>query len=147
MIQAELVRACKAKFDEQLSRVYTRAVYQEYKKQYNNSTTFVIEPNPDPRVKNGWLVKHENGEGSFCWAQHEFKVVADKEAGEYSCECKQWEHIGMMLLMLCPHTLVNCKLGVCEVANFIEHKRKCTFLTAHTFFCKKKCRAVLHAHH
>ncbi|XP_039816252.1 protein FAR1-RELATED SEQUENCE 5 isoform X8 [Panicum virgatum] len=96
--QAELVRACKAKFDEQLSRLYTRAVYQEYKKQYNNSTTFVTEPNPDPRVKNGWLVKHENGEGSFCWAQHEFKVVADKEAGEYSCECKQWEHIGLFCM-------------------------------------------------
>ena len=52
VVQAEVVRACKAKFDEQLRRVYTRAVYQEYKKQYNNSTTFVIEPDPDPRVKN-----------------------------------------------------------------------------------------------
>ena len=65
VIQAELVRACKAKFAEQLSREYTRAVYQEYKKQYNNSTTFVTEPNPDPRVKNGWLVKHENGGREF----------------------------------------------------------------------------------
>jgi hypothetical protein len=46
VMQAEVVRACKAKFDEQLSRVYTRAVYQEYKKQYNNSATFLIEPNP-----------------------------------------------------------------------------------------------------
>ena len=121
------MRACKAKFDEQLSRLYTRAVYQEYKKQYNNSTTFVTEPNPDPRVKNGWLMKHENGEGSFCWAQHEFKVVADKEAGEYSCECKQWEHTGMMLLMLCPHTLDKCKLGVCALSNFIEHKENAPF--------------------
>ena len=48
--------------------MYTRAVYQEYKKQYNNSTTFVIEPNPDPRVKNGWLLKHENGEGRGVFA-------------------------------------------------------------------------------
>jgi hypothetical protein len=32
LMQAEVVRACKAKFDEQLCRVYTRAVYQEYKK-------------------------------------------------------------------------------------------------------------------
>ena len=77
-----MVQACKAKFDEQLSRVYTRAVYQEYKKQYNNSTAFVIEPDPDLRVKNGWLVKHENGEGTFRWAQHAFRVVADKDAGD-----------------------------------------------------------------
>ncbi|CAN6338260.1 unnamed protein product [Urochloa humidicola] len=96
--QAEVVRACKAKFDEQLSRVYTRAVYQEYKKEYNNSTAFVIRPNPDPAVKNGWLIKHESGEGSFCWAQHEFKVIADKEAGEYSCECKQWDHTGLFCM-------------------------------------------------
>ncbi|CAN6333553.1 unnamed protein product [Urochloa humidicola] len=62
--QAEVVRACKAKFDEQLSRVYTRAVYKEYKKEYNNSIAFVIRP--DPIIKNGWLVKHETGGGSFC---------------------------------------------------------------------------------
>lgn len=65
-MQAEVVRASKAKFDEQLCRVYTRPVYQEYKKQYNNSTAFVIRP--DPQMTNGWLVKHEQGGGSFCWA-------------------------------------------------------------------------------
>jgi len=94
-MQAEVVRVCKAKFDEQLCRVYTRPVYQEYKKQYNNSTSFVIRPDPDPQMSNGWLVKHEQGGGSFCWAQHEFRVVADKDNGEYRCECKQWEHTGM----------------------------------------------------
>ncbi|RLN28130.1 uncharacterized protein C2845_PM05G22190 [Panicum miliaceum] len=49
-------------------------------------------------MKNGWLVRHENGEGSFCWARHEFKVVADKEAGEYRCECRQWEHTGLFCM-------------------------------------------------
>ncbi|CAN6355746.1 unnamed protein product [Urochloa humidicola] len=92
--QADVPRASKAKFDEQLSRVYTRAVYKEYKTQFLNSTTFVIEPNPDPTVHNGYLVKHETGAGSFCLAKHEFKVIADKESGEYSCECKQWDHTG-----------------------------------------------------
>ena len=52
VMQAKVVRACKAKFNEQLSRVYTKAVYQKYKKQYNNSSAFVIEPDPDSRVKN-----------------------------------------------------------------------------------------------
>ncbi|CAO2208238.1 unnamed protein product [Urochloa humidicola] len=99
--QAEVARASKAKFDEQLSKDYTRAVYKEYKKQYNNSTTFIIEPDPDPNVKNGYLVRHESGEGNFCWAQHAFKVVADKEAGKYTCECKQWEHAGMF----CVHVI------------------------------------------
>jgi hypothetical protein len=35
-MQAEVVRACKEKFDEQLCRVYTRDVYPEYK---NNTIT------------------------------------------------------------------------------------------------------------
>lgn len=89
-----MVRASKAKFDEQLCRVYTRAVYQEYKKQYNYSTAFLIAPNPDPMVRNGCLVKHEQGGGNFCWARHAFKVVADVQSGQYRCECKQWEHTG-----------------------------------------------------
>jgi hypothetical protein len=55
-VQAEVVRACKSRFDEQLSRMYTRAVYNEYKREYANSTTFVIEPDPD--VECGYLVKH-----------------------------------------------------------------------------------------
>jgi hypothetical protein len=63
-----VVRACKAKFDEQLCRVYTRAVYQEYKQEYNNNTVFIIKPDPNPEVRNGWLVKHEQGGGIFCWA-------------------------------------------------------------------------------
>jgi hypothetical protein len=93
-MQTEVVRACKSQFDEQLSRVYTRAVYNEYKREYINSTTFVIEP--DPGVECGYLVKHEKGDGTFCWAQHAFKVVADKAVGVYKCKCMQWEHTGEM---------------------------------------------------
>ena len=101
-VQVEVIRACKSRFDKQLSRVYTRDVYQEYKREYANSTAFLIEPNPDPEVRNGYLVRHEKGAGSFCWAQHAFKVVADKEAGVYECECKQWEHTGKLVATLIP---------------------------------------------
>jgi hypothetical protein len=76
-VQAEVVRACKSLFDEQLSRMYTRVVYNEYKREYANNTTFVIEPDPD--VQCGYLVKHEKGTEVFCWAQHVFKVLANKK--------------------------------------------------------------------
>jgi hypothetical protein len=98
-VQAEVVRACKSRFDEQLSRMYTRTVYNEYKREYANSTSFVIEPDPD--VECGYLVKHEKGTGVFCWAQHTFKVLADKKEGIYKCECKQWEHTGLF----CMHVI------------------------------------------
>ena len=90
--QAAVKRACKAKFDEQLSRVYTRAVYNEYKREYDNSTAFLIENDPDK--ENGYLIRHQTWDGNFCWARHAFKVVANMDAGEYTCECKQWEHTG-----------------------------------------------------
>jgi hypothetical protein len=69
-VQAEVVRACELRFDEHLSRVYTRAMYNEYKREYANNTSFVIEH--DPGVESGYLVKHEKGTGAFCWAQHAF---------------------------------------------------------------------------
>ncbi|RCV10615.1 hypothetical protein SETIT_2G124500v2 [Setaria italica] len=76
---AEVIQACKSRFDEQLSRVYMRVVYQEYKKQYGNNTTFVIEPNLDLEVRNGYLVTHEKGTGSFCWVRHVFRGRASGE--------------------------------------------------------------------
>jgi hypothetical protein len=126
-MQTEVVRACKSRFDEQLSRVYTRAVYNEYKREYINNTAFVIEP--DPGVECGYLVKHEKGDGTFCWAQHAFKVVADKAAGVYKCECMQWEHTGEM----------NCNLITLKKLNIDVP----AYLHAN---CNKKCRSVLHAH-
>ena len=47
-----------------------RVVYQEYKREYANSTAFLIEPNPDPEVRNGYLVRHEKGAGSFWRNMH-----------------------------------------------------------------------------
>jgi hypothetical protein len=73
-VQAEVVRACKSRFDEQLNRMYTRAVYNEYKREYANNTSFVMEPDPD--VECYYLVKHAKRTGAFCWAQHAFKVHA-----------------------------------------------------------------------
>jgi hypothetical protein len=124
-VQTEVVRACKSRFDEQLSRVYTRAVYNEYKREYINSTASVIEP--DPGVECGYLVKHEKGDGTFCWAQHTFKVVADKAAGVYKCECMQWEHTCEM----------NCNLVTLK--NY-------TLMFLHIYVQIEKCRSVLHAH-
>jgi hypothetical protein len=125
-VQTEVVRACKSRFDEQLSRVYTRAVYNEYKREYINITTFVIEP--DLGVECSYLVKHEKGDGTFCWAQHTFKVVADKAASVYKCECMQWEHTGEM----------NCNLVTLK--NY-------TLMFLHIYVqIAKKCRSVLHAH-
>jgi hypothetical protein len=43
-------------------------------------------------VRNGYLVRHQRGGGSFCWSNHAFRIHADIENGEFRCECRQWEH-------------------------------------------------------
>ncbi|KAM0870452.1 hypothetical protein ACQ4PT_039998 [Festuca glaucescens] len=45
----------------------------------------------------------ENREGpTFSWSQHEFKVVCNEEEEKYTCECRGWEHTGL----LCPHLII-----------------------------------------
>jgi hypothetical protein len=49
---------------------------------------------PNLGVPNGFLVKHQQGGGGFCWSNHSFHIHADVVEGEYQCECRQWEHNG-----------------------------------------------------
>ncbi|PNT63880.1 hypothetical protein BRADI_4g21994v3, partial [Brachypodium distachyon] len=84
--------------ERQLSRIYTRAVFKKYQEAYVAGTSF--------RIKNDgpckFLVYYGREGPTFSWSQHEYKVVCDEEKEEYSCECKQWEHTGL----LCPHLII-----------------------------------------
>ncbi|KAI4984356.1 hypothetical protein ZWY2020_057707 [Hordeum vulgare] len=84
--------------EHQLSRVYTRAVFRKYKEAYVYGTSFLTK-----KVGTGrFLVPYGRDRPTFSWSQHEFKVVFDEENEEYKCECKQWEHTGL----LCPHLII-----------------------------------------
>jgi hypothetical protein len=45
-----------------------------------------------PGWRSGILTCANNPWHPFWWAHHAFKVIADKAAGVYKCECMQWEH-------------------------------------------------------
>jgi hypothetical protein len=49
----------RALFDNQLTRMYMRKVYLEYRYTYDKSTTFRIDVNPD--VPHGYLMRHQHG--------------------------------------------------------------------------------------
>jgi hypothetical protein len=89
---AQIVQHCHALFDDQPVRLYTRKVYLEYRKVFDKSTAFRMDPNPG--MPNGFLVKHQRGGGGFCWSNHAFCIHADVVQDEYRCECHPWEHIG-----------------------------------------------------
>jgi hypothetical protein len=69
-----------------------RKVYHKYRKTFDKSTAFRMDPNPG--VHHAYLVKHQKGGGEFCWSDHAFRVHANVENGDYRCECRQWEHTG-----------------------------------------------------
>jgi hypothetical protein len=56
---AQIVQHCHALFDDQPVRLYTRKVYLEYRKVFDKSTAFRMDPNPG--MPNGFLVKHQRG--------------------------------------------------------------------------------------
>jgi hypothetical protein len=60
-----VVRACKAKFDEQLCRVYTRAVYQEYKKNTITAPRLSSDQIQTQKCEMGGWSSMNKVEGSF----------------------------------------------------------------------------------
>jgi len=97
-------------FDKQLSRVYTREVFKKYRETYIYSTAFRIDP--EEGKANSYLVTHTNQSKAYSWFQHSFKVEADVNAGEYTCECKTWEHTGKKIIL--SYMLNHCQEGTHE---------------------------------
>ncbi|CAN6217099.1 unnamed protein product [Urochloa humidicola] len=102
------------RYDNQLARVYTRAVYHEFKQRFVSSTAFFVRP--DTNKANYFLVSHTRAPTDFPWLQHVFSVKAIvrrdiPEESVFECECMRMEHTGMF----CPHV-------VCVLTNLqVEH--------------------------
>jgi hypothetical protein len=80
-----------------VSRAYTRAVMNRFEESMKYATAYKILKDPDG-CDNEWIVQHTKRSNKIVWGQHQFKITADIEAREYTCECKQWEHTGLYVL-------------------------------------------------
>eukprot|EP00267_Zea_mays_P056626 XP_023156662.1 protein FAR1-RELATED SEQUENCE 5-like [Zea mays] len=87
-------------FEIRVARTYTRAVMNKFHESLKYATAYKISHDPDGGV-NEWVVQHTSRSNKIVWGQHQFKVIADVNAGKYECECKHWEHTGL----LCVHLL------------------------------------------
>ncbi|XP_020404390.1 protein FAR1-RELATED SEQUENCE 5-like [Zea mays] len=87
-------------FEIRVARTYTRAVMNKFHESLKYATAYKISHDPDGGV-NEWVVQHTSRSNRIVWGQHQFKVMADVDAGKYECECKHWEHTGL----LCVHLL------------------------------------------
>ena len=91
-MESEVKTTTQFGFEVQLSKVYTRAVFADFKETLYHSTAFRAERCPENPTK--YLVHHYNRSDAFDWARHNFQVVADEQKGVYECECKLWTHTG-----------------------------------------------------
>ncbi|KAL6850343.1 hypothetical protein ACP4OV_020970 [Aristida adscensionis] len=87
-------------FELQMSRVYTRAVFNEFEHTVSDCTAYRVDPDLDLGPHH-FLVKYNTLKSKISWAQRRFKVYANADEGRFSCECKNFEHIGL----LCVHIL------------------------------------------
>ncbi|CAD6336577.1 unnamed protein product [Miscanthus lutarioriparius] len=81
----------KWEFEIQMGRIYTRNVFKDFEKKIVDCTAYKIEDNTEAG-RNCYLVCHTNKTAKITWGQHKFKVRADKENGDLSCEFREWEH-------------------------------------------------------
>ncbi|WVZ84433.1 hypothetical protein U9M48_031466 [Paspalum notatum var. saurae] len=108
MKEAAEALACKGQketntlypFEIRVARAYTRVVINRFEESMKCSTAYKIVRDPDGGPDD-YLVQHTSRSNKIVWGQHQFKVKADVETGKYFCECKQWEHTGL----LCVHLL------------------------------------------
>jgi hypothetical protein len=82
-------------FEIRVARAYTRAVMNRFHESLKYATAYKIAHDPDGGV-NDWVVQLTTRSNKIVWGQHQFKVMADADAGKYACECKHWEHTGML---------------------------------------------------
>jgi hypothetical protein len=84
-------------FEIKVARAYTRAVLNRFEESIKYVTAYRISLDPYGAA-NDWLVQHTSRSKKIVWGQHQFRVMADVEAGKFKCECKQWEHTSMLEL-------------------------------------------------
>ncbi|EEE51958.1 hypothetical protein OsJ_33607 [Oryza sativa Japonica Group] len=96
-LQCEPVLSTRYAFEEQLSKLYTRAVFTLFKETLFDSTAFLV--NEVSNAMGAYVVTHGKTIRKNPWSQHAFQVTADVESGLYECECKTWIHTGLF----CPH--------------------------------------------
>jgi hypothetical protein len=92
-------------FEIRVARAYTSVVMNKFQESLKYATAFKIMHDPDGGA-NDWVVQHTTRLKKIVWRQHQFKLTADEESEKYTCECKHWEHIGMLYTIIIIYILM-----------------------------------------
>lgn len=77
-----------------------------------NCTAYSIEADQE-LGEHCYKICHTKKSDMISWGQHKFKVKADKVNESYSCECREWEHTGIVDSELCLGGFMKlCRCGI-----------------------------------
>ncbi|WVZ70134.1 hypothetical protein U9M48_018826 [Paspalum notatum var. saurae] len=79
----EYLGTSKWPFEIQVSRIYSRAVFKDFERKMVLCSAYNIEDDVQTGC-HAYLVQHTNKTNKISWGQHQFKVHADKNRGEFS---------------------------------------------------------------
>lgn len=80
------------------SRIYTRAMFEEFGRLLIEATAYNVT---EIEKMKKYLTVHNNATKREKWSRVEYEVNINDDQSEFTCECGQFEHTGM----LCSHVL------------------------------------------
>lgn len=97
-------------------KIYTKAIFMLFRKHIDRASHFVVSG----KGENYYVISHNNADNKPTWAKSHFMVYVEGGGTRYSCECGQFEHLGI----LCCHILrLMIRLDVAEIPEAHVMKR------------------------
>lgn len=98
LFQGGLVRRTNLAIERHASNIYTRAMFEEFGRLLIEGTSYNVTEVEKMRK---YVTTHNNAANREKWRKVVYEVVINEDGSEFTCECGQFEHTGM----LCCHVL------------------------------------------
>uniref|UniRef100_A0ACD5UQ68 Uncharacterized protein n=1 Tax=Avena sativa TaxID=4498 RepID=A0ACD5UQ68_AVESA len=95
--------------EKHAAKIYTPSVFKLFKAEMWKSSSYVIVNNSEGA---SYDVKHVDDENRDAWSRVIFTITADRDRGHYKCECRLYEHFG---IIYCHIMLVMVQTGLMEI--------------------------------
>lgn len=117
MAQAGVVLKANVPIEIQASKVYTRAMFEQFGKAWYESGQYVLH---ELEPKKLYLARRAQAVVKEKWCKVVFRVEVKLEKDEFGCECGYFDHTGMP----CAHALKVSDLGI----NLQFVMKQCSYL-------------------
>uniref|UniRef100_A0A453F5S5 SWIM-type domain-containing protein n=1 Tax=Aegilops tauschii subsp. strangulata TaxID=200361 RepID=A0A453F5S5_AEGTS len=98
VLQGGGVRRTNLAIEYHASKIYMRAMFEEFSRLLIEATSYNVTEKEKMRK---YVTVHNNAAKREKWSRVQYEVNINEDQTEYTCECGQFKHTGM----LCSHVL------------------------------------------